>query len=882
MRFFNRPHLALTLGLSLVLAACAAPEAGYTALTADQPLAQAPEGLTVSVSPAAVTPDFKVQLRAFTAADLAASRASELGNAAFAARPAALSLVSPLFTVASQGAVPAQLFLAVIAPAGQAAPGLDLYAWDGTTWAFLPSEAQGSQRAATVSALPRAVGLFQAAPSAPLALARLDPGDILPVGAPVDALLLGGVLAQANGSLTGVLPNLPPGLAAPLYPVITADAGQSAAMLADPAARAAQIQILAQLAAGGYAGLALDYRGLTAASRADFTALVTELRPLLRAQNRTLWVYIDLAEAAGGYDWGALGAAADGLLARLPSQPAALGDGTVDAQLQRLTSLAERGKVRLVTTASAVIGDAQPPRALGQAEALAALGAAQASAWPETLLVQQAVTVTLSGGYQTITDDAPAAAPRLEGGPAAIWLTTPYTLRQRLAMVERYRLGGAVVEDLFRAGVTDMTSAVAAFRAGAALEPTAVNLTWTTRDANNGIVAEGAGQPGQPYFFTPAAAGDYTVSARVQAGGVSVELGAVPVTVAAVPPPAATQAPTAGSGGNSGSGSSGNSGNSGSSGNNGGSGVFVPPPPISAGIFELGGQVPGYLANPTVMKQAGMTWVKFQVRGGGGDAIAAAKSNGFKVLLSVIGDKNRVTDPAYWAEYAAWVGGLAAQGADAIEVWNEPNIDHEWPAGQISGATYTQLLAKAYAAIKAANPGTLVVSAGPAPTGAEAAFPGLVMNDDTFLAQMAQAGAANYMDCVGLHFNSGTTSPNATTGSALSGYHYSFYFWPMVDLYYNSFGGSRPLCFTELGYLTGEGYGALPGNFAWAGNTTVAQQAQWLAESASLAGSSGKVRLMMIWNVDFTQYAGDPQAGYAILRPGGSCPACSALDAVMP
>jgi hypothetical protein len=278
-----------------------------------------------------------------------------------------------------------------------------------------------------------------------------------------------------------------------------------------------------------------------------------------------------------------------------------------------------------------------------------------------------------------------------------------------------------------------------------------------------------------------------------------------------------------------------------------------------------------------------MRWVKFQVRGGGFDYISAAHGAGFKVLLSVIGDKARVTDPAYQNEYAGWVASLAASGADAIEVWNEPNIDHEWPEGQISAAAYTQLLQKAYNAIKGANGGTLVVSAGPAPTGAEGAFPGRVVNDDRFLREMAAAGAANYMDCIGTHFNQGTTSPNQSSGAPLlSGYHYSYYFWPMVDTYWNAFGGTRPLCFTELGYLTAEGYGALPGNFGWAAETSLAEQAQWLAEAASLAGNSGKVRLMIVWNVDFTYWGGDPQAGYAVVRADGTCPACAALGAVVP
>jgi Fe-S cluster biogenesis protein NfuA len=38
---------------------------------------------------------------------------------------------------------------------------------------------------------------------------------------------------------------------------------------------------------------------------------------------------------------------------------------------------------------------------------------------------------------------------------------------------------------------------------------------------------------------------------------------------------------------------------------------------------------------------------------------------------------------------------------------------------------------------------------------------------------------------------------------------------------------------------------------------------------------------MIVFNVDFTLYGADPQAGYAIVRPGGSCPACSALGSVV-
>jgi hypothetical protein len=228
---------------------------------------------------------------------------------------------------------------------------------------------------------------------------------------------------------------------------------------------------------------------------------------------------------------------------------------------------------------------------------------------------------------------------------------------------------------------------------------------------------------------------------------------------------------------------------------------------------------------------------------------------------------------------------MAAAGADAIEVWNEPNIDREWPAGQISGANYTQLLRAAYPAIKAANPATLVISGAPAPTGfwGAAGCAASGCNDDAFLAQMAAAGAANYMDCIGAHHNAGATAPSATSGHPGGG-HYSWYFLPTLNLYYNSFGGARKVCFTELGYLSDDGYPSLASTapaFAWASNVSVDQQAAWLAEAAAMSANSGKVRIMIIWNFNFTRYDSDPMAGYALLRPDGSCPACNALNRIL-
>jgi hypothetical protein len=298
--------------------------------------------------------------------------------------------------------------------------------------------------------------------------------------------------------------------------------------------------------------------------------------------------------------------------------------------------------------------------------------------------------------------------------------------------------------------------------------------------------------------------------------------------------------------------------------------------------FEIGGHVAGfsdYAAEQ--MRRAGMTWVKRQIRANqdAAPAINEAHRRGFRILLGVVGEANRVGDDNYLNEYAARLASMAAQGADAIEVWNEPNIDREWAAGQISPERYTEMLRRAYNAIKTANPGTLVISGAPAPTGFFGGCSNAGCDDALFVQRMAAAGAANYMDCIGIHYNEGILPPTARSGDPRgSSSFYSRYYGGMVDTYWNAFRGARPLCFTELGYLSPEGLGPLPGSFGWAENVTVAQQAAWLDQVVGLAAQSRRVRLLIVWNVDFTEYGADPMAGYAIIRPGGACPACDALS----
>jgi hypothetical protein len=321
---------------------------------------------------------------------------------------------------------------------------------------------------------------------------------------------------------------------------------------------------------------------------------------------------------------------------------------------------------------------------------------------------------------------------------------------------------------------------------------------------------------------------------------------------------------------------------------------IVPRPnPVNELPLPVGGHVITFSDTAVeLMQQAGMTWMKWQIPFVIGDdslidvardRVNFAHQNGFRVLLSVKGSKDELAAlrDDYYPVFAEFLGRIAALGPEAIQVWNEQNLDREWPNGRINPAAYVEMLRQAHAAIKAVDESIWVITGAPAPTGAEGAF-GLaaVWNDDRYYAGMAQAGAANYADCIGVHYNEGIVPPTATSGDPRN-YYPTQYLPLMLQRAAQPFRNSDiPLCFSELGYLSPEGYGPLPQGFSWAANTSVAEQAEWLRDAITTAANfrDKEVALIIVWNVDFDVYTpDDPQGGYAIIRPDGSCPACETL-----
>ncbi len=975
---------------------------GCTEVSAKSPSADGPDGLNVSLVDPAGAP-LRLKMSSVTQ--------DKLPAAAIKAMPAQWTPIGPLYQTGACGNSKIPIILSVPATVDAAsADVLDLVSWNGKSWQWVGGQADipNSAIVAQLGALPTNAMAVQTSPVAPVVEAELlIDAPISDKAAPlINEYAVPAFLIANDGTLQGDPSDLPEPVEGSQAmwattrnwaPDGAVNAGMVEDVLADAKLRATHLKVLTEAATRSkYTGIMVDYRGLSADSRAAFTRFITDLAASLHKNQKQLGVVVPPAEQLGdewdtaGYDWQVIGTVADVVQLDAPNDPAAYTSRKVENMLRWGVSQVDRAKLQVAIPSASVKQIGNTVQMIPYEEALKPFKAITAPAGSSGVTPGAQVTLALGEGPGVELDEASHmyryTLTASDGTTSTVWLNTGAALAQKLSLALRFSLRGATVKGLLTsAQEPGVWSALEQYQAQAlATVPARLQVVWTVRSADGTQLPGGTSAlTDTTYLWTaPANPGQYTIAAALPGSATRGELAINVVQPtptptpepAVIPPPGATdKCPDAqfvadvtipdnspfdknkeftktwrvrNSGtcdwpaGTLAAFASGEKMSAPDTVQVGGvkagetvdvsvkmtapdkdgnfqatwrlmddqgklfgefmtvvilagqpqvaaaSGAAPPPVPAgTAGGFELGGQVDSF-AYPDKMHYAGMNWVKHQVRWGPGDSpapvagvIADTHGKGFKVLLSVLGSPGS-SSPGNFSAYATFVGGLAALGPDAIEIWNEENIDREWQNGQINPATYTELLKQSYIAIKNANRNVMVVSGAPAPTGFFGGCAAAGCDDAPFVSGMAAAGAAAYMDCIGAHYNEGIVGPNQTSGDPRSE-HYTRYFWGMVNTYYNAFGGARKVCFTEMGYLTPEGYGGLPQWFAWARSTTVSQQSQWLAQAASLSASSGKVRLIIIFNVDFTYYGDDPQAGYAIIRPGNSCPACESLHQVL-
>lgn len=326
------------------------------------------------------------------------------------------------------------------------------------------------------------------------------------------------------------------------------------------------------------------------------------------------------------------------------------------------------------------------------------------------------------------------------------------------------------------------------------------------------------------------------------------------------------------------------------------------PRPIDETRFELGTQVQvsqdlmGQWAD-VAANQLDVNWAKMQVRWENFEPeddvfnwndtdlyIPAMAAQGVKVLVSVVTAPDwarepgvsvqRHGPPADPAEYAEFVSELVARypgQIGAVEVWNEQNLDREWTSLQgLSASNYVSLLAAAHDAVKAVDPGIIVVSGALSPTGLNNGVQ--AWDDFTYMEQMIAAGMLNYADCVGAHHNGLNLSPDyewnqvpndptARFRGPFDNPHHSWSFRSTLQGYaqrIRNAGGDQQLCVTEFGWPSADGLTGVANGLEFAYDNTLEEQRDFTVKALDFMSESEFVRLAFLWNLNY-----GPQAGWA-------------------
>lgn len=332
----------------------------------------------------------------------------------------------------------------------------------------------------------------------------------------------------------------------------------------------------------------------------------------------------------------------------------------------------------------------------------------------------------------------------------------------------------------------------------------------------------------------------------------------------------------------------------------------TPAAPVAEFGFGYGVEafIPGLDANVVGgrIQELGVEWVKHTINWADYEAtqgqidfteidaiIDTLEGSGANIMLSVIGApawarvglEGDFGPPADNQNYASFVGALASRYGSrvaAYEIWDEPNLQSSWAGKAVSGESYVQLLQAAYTAIKAANPSTVVVSAGLAPTGGGSG----AINDRDYLRQMYEAGLMDVSDAIGAHPYGWANSPDSTcceTNPDVTEYdnHPSFFFLQTLEDYrliMQEYGDTATFIWvTEFGWGSNENFPVeAPAGFTFVENVNLDQQAQYLERAFSIGDDLEYVGPMFAWNLNFCQSAGlqSYQCFWSMLDPLGN------------
>jgi hypothetical protein len=300
----------------------------------------------------------------------------------------------------------------------------------------------------------------------------------------------------------------------------------------------------------------------------------------------------------------------------------------------------------------------------------------------------------------------------------------------------------------------------------------------------------------------------------------------------------------------------------------------------------------------TVKENLGMDWVKTQIQWWlvhpdpdvdqwffYDGVVDQAHENGLRLMVSVVGapawtraDGTENGPPDDYNQYAAFLTEMLERyegKIDAVEVWNEQNLDREWATSNgVNPEDYVRFLQVANEAIKAHDPNIIVISGALAPTGGGDWVSWI--DDFQWLDRALAAGLLDHADCIGVHHNGYNIAPDVTYEQAPSdpqaatavfrgpfdNPHHSWSFKSTLDTYAEKIQAIDPdkkLCVTEFGWASSEGYDTYPTGFEFAQDNTLQEQADFITQAFQQMHDSGDVWIAYLFNFDFGNKGSGPE-----------------------
>ncbi|MBI1880048.1 MAG: hypothetical protein HYR94_17825 [Chloroflexi bacterium] len=437
---------------------------GYEGIGRDGGAIQDPDGTQITFLPEGVKRSFRVKLDAVPRSLFLEGSAGNSLLTAAESIPPNLVMKSPFYRIQVKGTSPEKVVLTVPIP-NESEPinTLDLYAWTGESWDWLPNRKILSEDKIESELINPNVSTDYA-PNTPLPVNIKDTlVEINPQGLSLDA----------DGEIMGDLGSLPAEIQNASFTVVPSIRNWSSDgsirsdlidnLLIDAEARQRHVEAIVDLVQrNAYQGIDLDYRGINPDLMKEYTSFIEQLDQAL-PENKQLSVRVELPQQisaedwnTGAYDWQALGRIVD--VVKVPTSPdpkAYTQGGQMEAMLNWAVGQINRYKIQLLLSTLSTEQVNGVAHDITYQQALDPIGSVKIVGDQNIVAPGQAVDFTLTGlqastGIQFDSNSGTYWFAYLDSNNTqrTVYLENAASIARKLQFVAQYNLRGVAVQNL--------------------------------------------------------------------------------------------------------------------------------------------------------------------------------------------------------------------------------------------------------------------------------------------------------------------------------------------------------------------------------------------------------------------------------------------------